>query len=127
MKKIIAIIALTFVFSVTVSAQEKSKNAGITSTSSVNENNEVRVKEYNLALAKEAAASLNLSESLRNDLTTLLFLRSDALANCKSEDEKKLAFSKYTEKFISGLSKDQQNALKSNKELNAKLTVYSSK
>ncbi|MBC7524303.1 MAG: hypothetical protein H7239_07685 [Flavobacterium sp.] len=125
MKKIVSIIALTLFFSFNVSAQEQVKM--MSSTPVQSEDNQVKAKEYNLALAKEAGASLNLSESLRNDLTTLLFMRSDALANCKTEEEKRLAFSKYTEKFISGLSLDQQKALKSNKELNNKLTVYSSK
>jgi hypothetical protein len=123
MKKIIAIMALSLAFSYNAKAQEVSKTATIQSTSASSPK-ESNIKDVIYKDIEELNSQVKLNENLKNDLTNILFMRNEAVSNAKSEDEKKSLFERYTTKFIGGLTPEQQEMLKRNKELYVKLTVY---
>lgn len=115
--------ALSLAFSYNAKAQEVSKTATIQSTSA-SSTKESNIKDVVYKDIEELNSQVKLNENLKNDLTNILFMRNEAVSNAKSEDEKKSLFERYTTKFIGGLTPEQQEMLKRNKELYVKLTVY---
>lgn len=122
MKKIIAIAVLTLAFNFTSNAQEASKSKSVKT-----ENNPELIQKN---IAKDVAdidKTVKLSESLKHDFTTLLNMREEALSNAKTEDERKLLNERFSRKLLGGLTPDQLELLKGNKELYTRLTQNSAK
>lgn len=123
MKRIIAIFTLFLAFSFNANAQE----AKVLSASNPNPGVEKSSKELLLDQVSQLSKIVKIEESLKNDLTNLLHMRNEDMANSKSEDEKKAVFERYTSKFLSAFNEEQIEALKRNKELFNRLTQFSSK
>jgi len=121
MKKIIAIIALSLAFSYNVKAQETIKSATVQTKEATNSKSDT-YKDI-----EELNSQVQLNEDLKKDLTTILFMRQEAVSNAQNENEKKSLFDRYTTKFLGGLTTEQLVMLKKNKELYAKLTQYPTK
>ncbi len=84
-------------------------------------------KELLLDQVSQLSKIVKIEESLKNDLTNLLHMRNEDMANSKSEDEKKAVFERYTSKLLSAFNEEQIEALKKDKELFNRLTQFSSK
>ncbi len=114
MKKIIAIAALFLAFNFNANAQlaskAKAKTEAITTESIVKDHN---------ALTK----LVTMDESLKKDMMTLLNMRMEAV-NAAREEDKKAIFDRYGLKLLGGLTPDQLNQLKGNRDLYTKLTEY---
>ncbi len=115
MKKIIAIAVLFLAFSSNANAQEQKT-----------------VKGYKIvvitpeSVTKDHAAftkAVTMNESLQNDMMTLLKMRMESVNGAREED-KKAIFERYSAKMLSGLTPEQLNQFKSNKELYLKLIEY---
>lgn len=118
MKKIIATLFLTAVFSLTSSAQETSKaNATKAEISAASISQDV----------KDLSKTVTMNESLTRDLTTLLNMRAEAVNGAKTEAEKKALFERFTMKLMGGLNDSQMTQLKSNPELLNRISKYSTK
>jgi hypothetical protein len=114
MKKIIAIAALFLEFSINANAQTASKAK--TRTEAITPE----------SVTKEHAAftkAVTMNESLQNDMMTLLKMRMESVNGAREED-KKAIFERYSAKMLSGLTPEQLNQFKSNKELYLKLIEY---
>lgn len=123
MKKIIAVIALSLAFGYNANAQDNSKTASASTENSASK--ETNLKKSALTVMNELKVAIgNLDESLQRDLTTLLMMRMDAVANATTDEEKKSLFNRFTNKFLGGLSPEQLENLKKNKELYTSLTEY---
>ncbi len=122
MKKIIAIAALFLAFSFNSNAQQASKSK------SVNTENKEELTQKNIA--KDVAdidKTVKLDESLKHDFTTLFNMREEALNDSKIEEDRKAIFERFTKKLLGGLTPDQLELLKRNKELFSRLTQYPTK
>ncbi len=118
MKKIIAILALSIAFSYSAKAQETIKSASAQTREVSN------TKSDTYKVIEELDRTVKLDAGLKNDLTNLLFMRQEAVSNAQNEDEKKSLFTRYTNKFLGGLTPEQLESLKKNKELYISLTEY---
>jgi hypothetical protein len=126
MKKIIAIMILSLTFGFNAKAQEASK-AVPAQTINVESPKDKNLKEVVYKDIEELDTQIKLNEGLKKDLTTILFMRQEAISNAKNEEEKKSLFERYTTKFLGGLTADQLETFKKNKELYSKLTQYPTK
>ena len=111
MKRIIAIFTFFLAFSFNANAQE----AKVLSTN--NTSVEKSSKELLLDQVSQLSKIVKIEESLKNDLTNLLHMRNEDMANSKSEDEKKAVFERYTSKLLSAFNEEQIETLKKEKEL----------
>jgi hypothetical protein len=121
MKRIIAIFTFFLAFSFNANAQE----AKVLSTN--NTSVEKSSKELLLDQVSQLSKIVKIEESLKNDLTNLLHMRNEDMANSKSEDEKKAVFERYTSKLLSAFNEEQIETLKKEKELFNRLTQFFSK
>ena len=122
MKKIIAIATLFLAFSFNSNAQEATKSKS-TKTEAKEELTQKNI-------AKDVAdidKTVKLNESLKKDFTTLLNMREEALSGSKIEEDRKAIFERFTKKLLGGLTPDQLELLKGNKELFTRLTQYPTK
>jgi len=115
--------ALSLAFGFNVKAQEASKATPVQNIN-VESPKDKNLKEAFYKDIEELDTQIKLNEGLKKDLTTILFMRQEAISNAKSDEEKKSLFERYTTKFLGGLTPEQQEILKRNKELYVKLTVY---
>jgi hypothetical protein len=115
MKKIISILTLLLAFSVNSNAQSAMGEATKQAPTP---------KETIYQDILQIAAITKMPESLQNDFMTVLLMREEAVANVKSDEDKKAVFEKLNTKMLSALSKEQIDALKSKKDLYNKLFVY---
>lgn len=111
MKKIICIVVLVFAFSYTAKAQDASKNLQNLKEKAINEMAEIN-------------KVIKLDSKLNDDLTTLLVMRDEILGNTRTEEEKKALFERFGAKFLGGLTEEQREALKKNKNIYERLMVY---
>lgn len=117
MKRIIAILVITTVFSFTSMAQEAAKTIP------------AKTEITDASIAKDISdltKTITMNESLTRDFTTLLYMRADAINGTKSEEEKKALFERFGRKFIGGLNDNQLEQFKANKELFTRFTQYKS-
>ena len=119
MKKIIAIALLTLSFSFTSNAQETSKTKNVKTENSP----ELIQKKIEKDVA-DIDKTVKLNESLKRDFTTLLNMRAEELNNAKNEEEKKAINERISKKLLGGLTADQLELLKGNKELYNRLTQF---
>lgn len=127
MKKIIAILALSLAFSYNAKAQETLKAAPQQSIGSAENSSskETDMKMKALKNMDQLTATIGkLEDGLKADLTSLLIMRNEAVSNATSEEEKKSLFNRFTSKFLGGLTPEQLEKLKNNKELYISLTEY---
>lgn len=118
MKRIIAILVITTLFSFTSKAQEASKSIS------------VKTEITDASIIKDISdltKTITMDESLKRDFTTLLHMRADEINAAKSEEEKKMLFERFGRKFIGGLNDNQLAQLKANEELYKRITQYQSK
>ena len=115
MKKIIAIVALIFAFSFNANAQDQKTVKGykveVITTESIAKDHDALIK------------TVSMNESLKKDMMTLLSMRMESVNGAREED-KKAIFERYSAKMLSGLTPEQLNQFKSNKELYLKLIEY---
>ena len=121
MKKIIAIFTLFLAFSFNANAQEAK------ALSASNTTIEKGSKEIIIEQITQISKTIKIEDSLRNDLTSLLFMRNEDINNSKNEEEKKAVFERYTLKLLGAFNEEQIEALKKDKELFNRLTQFSSK
>ena len=116
MKKIIVIASLFLAFSFNANAQQaaKAKSAQIEAITPESISKDIT----------DLSKVVTMDESLKKDLTSLLYMRMDALNGVKTEDEKKAIFERYGRKFSAGFTPEQLSQFKSNKDLYQKLTQY---
>lgn len=102
MKKLIAVVALFFAFTVSANAQDKKS-----STSSE-------------AAYKDVAAlvqNVTIDENLKKDMYTLMVMKHDELAKAKTKADKDKISAAYERKLLSGLNKEQRQTVTNNPEL----------
>ena len=118
MKRIIAILTLSLAFSLSSNAQEAKKVLDVDQTKAV------ASKEAILQNITDLTKTAKLDDQLAKDLTSLLFMREEAVNNAKTVEEKKSLFERYSQKFMGGLTPEQLKQLQENKELYARLTQF---
>ncbi|WP_309642604.1 hypothetical protein [Flavobacterium sp.] len=107
MKKIIAVVTMLLAFTVSVNAQDK------------------KVSSQEAAQKDIAALSskVTISETLKQDLLTLMVMKHDALSDATLTKEQKENASKgFEHKLLSGLSKEQREVLLKDPALLKKLS-----
>lgn len=122
MKKVITILTLFLAFSYSSNAQEIQRLSAANS-----QNNEKSSKEIIIGNVEQLSKVVKLEEGLKNDLTNLLYMRTEAVQNSKTNEEKQAAFDKYTSKLMSAFNEDQLEMIKKNKELYNSLTQLNTK
>lgn len=122
MKKIIAIAVLTLAFSFNSNAQQAAKAKSVKT-----ENNPELIQKNIEKNVADIDKTVKLNESLKHDFTTLLNMREEALSNAKTEEERKALNERFSRKLLGGLTADQLELLKGNKELYNRLTQYSAR
>jgi len=120
MKKFIAIFTLFLAFSFNATAQEAK-------TLQVSNSQVKSTKETILENIESLSKTIKIDESLKNDLTNLMYLRQEAVENSKSQEEKQAVFARFTEKMLGAFNEEQIIMLKNNKELFKTLTQLNSK
>lgn len=118
MKKIVSIVVLMFAFCFSANAQSNSK---MESTSNSKEKN---VKEMAYEELRELSSVVELSPELKNDFMSLFMMRTEAINNVKSFEEKAAIYERFGQKLLGGLDEKQVTKLKENKELYNKLTNF---
>jgi hypothetical protein len=107
MKKIIAVVTMLLAFTVSVNAQDK------------------KVSSQDAAQKDIAAltSKINITETLKKDLTTLMVMKHDALSDVTlTPAQKESALQAYAHKLMTGLSKEQGEKLKKDPALLKQLT-----
>ncbi|MBY0487127.1 MAG: hypothetical protein K2P85_08100 [Flavobacteriaceae bacterium] len=118
MKRIIAILTLSLAFSLSSNAQEAKKNTDANQTTTISS------KETVLQNISDLTKTVKLDDQLAKDLTSLLFMREEAVNNARTIEEKKSLFDRFSQKLMGGLSPDQLKKLQDNKELYTRLTLF---
>jgi len=104
MKKLIAVLTLLFAFTITANAQNK-KAAAPAPVAKEKVSSDAAAKKDVAALI----AKVTISESLKNDMYTLMVMKHDALSNQKlTADQKEEVAEKFTRKLLSALSTEQR-------------------
>ncbi len=101
MRKLIAVVTLMLAFSASAQAQDKKSN-------------------HNDAAQKDVAAlieKVQVDQTLKQDMYTLMVMKHEMLASAKSPAEKQKVSEMVEHKILSGVSKEQQKALKDNPAL----------
>jgi hypothetical protein len=122
MKRIIAIFTLFFAFSFNANAQEF-KVLSVNNSAS----NEKNQKTIIIDQVEKISKIVTIDESLKSDLTSLLFMRNEAIENSKTEEEKKAVYERFTSKLLSAFNEEQIQELKKDKNFFTNLTQFSSK
>lgn len=118
MKRIIAILTLSLAFSLSSNAQQAKKNTDANQTTTISS------KETVLQNISDLTKTVKLDDQLAKDLTSLLFMREEAVNNARTIEEKKSLFDRFSQKLMGGLSPDQLKKLQDNKELYTRLTLF---
>jgi len=103
MKKLIAVLTLLFAFTITANAQNKKAAPAPVVTEKVSSD----------AAAKKDVAALiakvTISESLKNDMYTLMVMKHDALSDAKlTAAQKEEVSQRFVKKLISALTPEQR-------------------
>lgn len=107
MKKLFALVLFLLAFTLNVGAQEKKMSI------------EEAAKNDIIALTSK----INISETLQQDLTTLMVMKHEILADkTLSAEKKESALKAYEHKLLSGLTPKQRDQLTSDKALLKRLT-----
>ena len=107
MKKVIALLTLLLAFTINVNAQEKKTSP------------QESAKKDIIALA----AKVKMSETLQQDLTTLMTMKHETMSDATlSKEKKENARQAYEHKLMSGLSPEQKNQLAKYPDLVKQLT-----
>ena len=112
MKKLIAVLTLLFAFTITANAQNKKAAAAPVAQEKVSSD----------AAAKKDVAALiakvTISESLKNDMYTLMVMKHDALSNPKlTADQKEEVAQKFSRKLLSALTPEQRTQVEADSAL----------
>lgn len=107
MKKLIAVVALFFAFTVSANAQDKKSS----------NSNEAAQKDVAALIEK-----ITINESLKKDIYTLMVMKHDELSQAKTKADKDRIYAFYEHKILSGLDKEQRQTLTNNPALLKQLT-----
>ncbi len=107
MKKLIAVVALFFAFTVSANAQDK-KNV---------DSSEAAKKDVAALIEK-----ITITENLKKDFYTMMVMKHDELAQAKTKAEKDNISTFYERKVMGGLDKEQRQTLTNNPALLKQLT-----
>lgn len=116
MNKILTILLFIFAFNMSAIAQDK-----VPTLESI-------PLDFNASADKDIAdleKVVKTSPEFKIDLKTLFVMRSEAVANSNSAEEKKMLFEIFGKKLMSGLSPEQLATFKKSSELFKRLTQYS--
>ena len=104
MKKLIAVLTLLFAFTITANAQNK-KAAATAPVAKEKVSSDAAAKKDVAALI----AKVTISESLKNDMYTLMVMKHDALSDAKlTAAQKEEVSQKLVRKMLNGLSTEQR-------------------
>lgn len=118
MKKIVSIVVLMVAFGFSANAQSNLKLESETKPKQEN------AKELAYTELRELSSVVELTPELKNDFLTLFMMRNEAMTNTNSEEEKAAVYERFGQKFLTGLTEEQNRKLSENKELYNKLTKY---
>lgn len=107
MKKLIAVVTMLLAFTVSANAQQDKKAA------------------IEQAAQKDVAAlieKITIDQSLKQDMYTLMVMKHEQLAQAKTKAEKDKVSAMMEQKILSGLDKEQAQAMKNNPALLKQLT-----
>ncbi len=107
MKKVIALVTLLLAFTINVNAQEKKMSAQESAKNDIT----------------ALASKVKLSETLQQDLITLMTMKHETMSDATlSKEKKENARQAYEHKLMSGLSPEQRNQLAKYPDLLKQLT-----